>query len=180
MDHAGLVFLAMLVVGGLAGALAHEAFHGIAAVLSGMSVKAIHVGMGREIRRVGPVPVLRMPVVIHVWPVAIGVEIDDDALMRLPVWLRVANHMSGPMANLLLAAILWRAAPVAAIANALLFVFNALPLPRADGGWAATALLAKIRGVGMADEIRWHERAFTAAWTAVYAAVALGLIRLAI
>lgn len=152
--------------GAAVGTVLHEAGHAAAAAAFGAPVKAIHMGVGREIARKGEL-------VLHLWPIALGVELADEHVDRMPLWARTLTHLAGPAANLALALALWRTAPLAGFANAVLCLSNAAPLPYTDGGWAITGILSRIRGGGIANEYPLHRRLALPAWTlAAFAALA--------
>lgn len=133
----------------------HELAHLLAAWLVKLQVTEVHFGVGPAVWRVGTLSV-------RAWPVGMGIEIPDTAMARVPARARVISHASGPLSNLLLAAVLVPFSWTGVVVNLVLGVSNLLPLPYQDGGWLYTRW--RYRG-DFAAEAEWHRRMARPLWT---------------
>jgi len=72
-----------------------------------------------------------------------------------PPWANLLISLSGPLVNLLLAAVLWSSMPSFAQVNLFIGIGSLVPFPKSDG----KRILALFRSVG--DQSRWVEQART-------------------
>lgn len=163
----GFEIFVPMVAGLVAGVVLHELGHAIVARLEDVPVLGVHIGMGRELVRRGRV-------VVHAWPVAVAVALDGDTMRRLPPMARAIGHLAGPLANVVLAAVLMHVSVWAAFTNVLLAASNIIPLPKSDGGWAVTAFIFR----GVDAEMAWHDRWFAPVWIVFLGVVVAGLVLL--
>lgn len=132
----------------------HELAHMLAAWWVKLQVTEVHLGIGPPVWRAGTLSV-------RAWPVGVGIEIPDAEMARVPARTRVISHASGPLSNLLLAAVLAPISWTGVVVNLVLGVSNLLPLPYQDGGWLFT--LWRCRG-DFAAEVDWHRRMARPLW----------------
>ena len=118
---------------------------------------------------------------------AAGVQMRTHSCL-LPVWQEVVLYLSGPAANLLCGALLWRPAPETALLHLGLGLFNLLPFRVLDGGAVLRCLWAahprRLRGLGIfctamaGAGLVWMLRAHTVPLRVCLMAVYLGICEL--